>query len=518
LIASDADFGETVSYSIAGGDDSALFTIDGSTGELKFLAAPNAEAPADTGGDNIYEVTVRASDGTNNDDQTLSVTVTGVDEFAPVITSNGGAATASINFLENDTAAVTTVTATDADVPAETLTYSISGADAALFTIVAATGQLTFKAAPDFENKLDAGADNVYNVTVTVTDSGALTDSQDLAITVFNLKANADNIIYGHDSNTTTITIPRWALLFNDTDPDNPGANWYDVINNSWTISTVNSVVGTAALAAPDVTYKGLAAGSSGSFTYALTGSASTTVATQRSSNDTTVTGTNGNDILIGGKTNTTYNLSGGDGNDVLIGNDKGTGDTLTGGEGSDVYFGGVGTDTLILTETTAMIDYVRLDTVTGSGDADTMTGFLAGAGSTRDVVILSDANTTNATTGVQLSSAAGAATYTLDFSLFDIFEFAFDVGTDANLGTGGSNALMDGLDPTVTSGGGDDAVITVAANGKGYIVAYDGGNAYLYYFADTGNGTLAANEIQMIGAFNTVAVGAFDATNFVLV
>ena len=47
---------------------------------------------------------------------------------------------------------MTTVTATDADLPAQTLTYSIvGGADAALFTIDAATGALSFIAAPDFE-------------------------------------------------------------------------------------------------------------------------------------------------------------------------------------------------------------------------------------------------------------------------------------------------------------------------------------------------------------------------------
>lgn len=50
---------------------------------------------------------------------------------APVITSNGGGATTSVNVAENSTA-VTTVTATDSDVPAQTLTYSITGgADAA---------------------------------------------------------------------------------------------------------------------------------------------------------------------------------------------------------------------------------------------------------------------------------------------------------------------------------------------------------------------------------------------------
>ena len=57
-----------------------------------------------------------------------------------------------------------------------TLTYSISGgADAAQFAINASTGALSFLAAPDYETPTDAGANNVYDVTVQVTD-GTLTE------------------------------------------------------------------------------------------------------------------------------------------------------------------------------------------------------------------------------------------------------------------------------------------------------------------------------------------------------
>jgi len=46
-----------------------------------------------------------------------------------------------------------TVTATDADLPVQTIAYSISGgADAGKFSINATTGELTFSAAPDYEN------------------------------------------------------------------------------------------------------------------------------------------------------------------------------------------------------------------------------------------------------------------------------------------------------------------------------------------------------------------------------
>ena len=98
-----------------------------------------------------------------------------------MITSDGGGATAAISLPEN-TLSVTTVTATDAN-PADTLTYSISGADAALFSIDSVTGVLAFKDFQDFEAPADSDTDGDYEVTVTVSD-GTASDSQDLTVTV----------------------------------------------------------------------------------------------------------------------------------------------------------------------------------------------------------------------------------------------------------------------------------------------------------------------------------------------
>jgi parallel beta-helix repeat protein len=101
----------------------------------------------------------------------------------PVIASNGGGATASVTVQEH-TVAVTTVTAADVDLPAQTLTYSISGgADAARFTIGASTGVLRFVTAPDYEAPSDANADNVYVVTVRASD-GVAADTQTLSVSV----------------------------------------------------------------------------------------------------------------------------------------------------------------------------------------------------------------------------------------------------------------------------------------------------------------------------------------------
>ena len=189
VTASDADAGSTLTYSIIGGADAAQFTINAATGALAFVAAPDYETPTDVGANNVYDVTVQVSDGTNTDTQAIAVAVTNVNDNAPVISSNGGGASASVSVAEN-TSAVTIVTASDADA-GSTLTYSIiGGADAAQFTVDAATGALSFVSAPDFETPTDVGGNNVYDVTVQVSD-GTLTDTQAIAVTVTNVNDNA---------------------------------------------------------------------------------------------------------------------------------------------------------------------------------------------------------------------------------------------------------------------------------------------------------------------------------------
>ena len=191
VTATDADLpAQMLTYSISGGADAAKFTVNASTGALSFVTAPNFEAPTDAGADNVYDVIVQASDGSLTDTQAIAVTVTPVNDNAPVIGSNGGGAAASVSVAENTTT-VTTVAASDADLPAQTLTYSIiGGADAGKFTINGSTGALSFVTAPDYETPGDAGANNVYDVTVQATDSGGLVDTQTLAVTVTPINDN----------------------------------------------------------------------------------------------------------------------------------------------------------------------------------------------------------------------------------------------------------------------------------------------------------------------------------------
>ena len=100
---------------------------------------------------------------------------------APIITSNGAGATASIAVAENGTA-VGAVTAIDGDF--QTPKFSIvGGADAAKFTINATTGVLAFLSAPNFEAPTDVGANNSYIVNVQASD-GLKTDVQAITVNV----------------------------------------------------------------------------------------------------------------------------------------------------------------------------------------------------------------------------------------------------------------------------------------------------------------------------------------------
>ena len=181
--------GAGLTYSLSGGADSAKFGIDADYGALSFKVAPDFENPGDSNTDNAYQVQVKVTDAAGGSDvQDITVTVGNVNDGAPVITSNGGGAAATVNVAENTTA-VTDVNASDPDdSEGAGLSYSLSGgADSGKFSISADSGLLRFVAAPDFEKPTSADGDNVYQVQVTVSDSGpgtALTDVQDLSVTV----------------------------------------------------------------------------------------------------------------------------------------------------------------------------------------------------------------------------------------------------------------------------------------------------------------------------------------------
>ena len=69
------------------GDDKEKFYLSAS-GELTFRNPPDFEAPADTGGDNVYQITVEASDDNNTGSLPVTITVANVDEDGTVTLSS----------------------------------------------------------------------------------------------------------------------------------------------------------------------------------------------------------------------------------------------------------------------------------------------------------------------------------------------------------------------------------------------------------------------------------------------
>jgi len=122
-----------------------LFTLT-AAGALTFNAAPNFEAPADAGANNVYDVTVTPTDGTNAGvAAAVAITVSNVDDNATTAVADTNVAVNTV--AENSAAgAVVGVTAlaTDADTGA-TVSYTLDAATLAAgqFAINATTGVVT---------------------------------------------------------------------------------------------------------------------------------------------------------------------------------------------------------------------------------------------------------------------------------------------------------------------------------------------------------------------------------------
>lgn len=268
----------------------------------------------------------------------------------PEITSGDGP-TASYTVFEN-TFAVTTATASDADTNAK-LVWSISGGeDAGLFVIHPQTGQLYLRSAQDFENPYRAS--NTFNVSIAVTD-GYDVDTQNITVNIADV---AEPIVWSGTSRADSITGTAFGDTFtalggNDTiialggdDILNGGAGVDTMIggmgNDSYFVDSVGDIVIEDADAGTDEIITAL--------NYVLP--ANFEVLTLDGGAGLTASGNNQSNAIRGNRgSNTIFALDGNDlvegfaGNDVI---DGGAGhDTLKGGNGNDTLLGGDGNDWL---------------------------------------------------------------------------------------------------------------------------------------------------------------------------
>ena len=245
IAATDPDEGDELTYSIenttAPTDPAVLgpvqfFAIDRATGQITLKKMVNTEATGDPcGTEDQCLVTVTATDSSglpaDGDDAgdepdhvqiNVRIDIIDVNEPPKIQTTNAASPVAvvdadtavSVNENTTDVDALIDVTgdasttgqqnytASDVDLPAQTLTWTLTGADAALFgfgapaadltatphpdTVTGTTGDLQFTMAPDFEDPKDANKDNTYEVTLNVSD-GTNTATLDVKVTVKNL-------------------------------------------------------------------------------------------------------------------------------------------------------------------------------------------------------------------------------------------------------------------------------------------------------------------------------------------
>lgn len=161
-----------------------------------------------------HDFLVKVTDGTGRAaTQAVNVAVLDRNDVAPTITSDE---TASV--VENTPAStiVYTAEASDPDTVG-TRGYSLSGDDAALFSISASSGEVRFLSSPDFEAPADRDGDNVYELVVRASD-GVNESTKDVTIRVMDVNetpvAVDDGVVVrGRSASTGNV-------LANDGDPD----------------------------------------------------------------------------------------------------------------------------------------------------------------------------------------------------------------------------------------------------------------------------------------------------------
>lgn len=478
--------GLPLSFRIAGGADAAKFTIDAVTGVLSFIVAPDFEMPTDQGGNHVYEVVVATSNGTNGDHQALSITIGNTNDNLPVLTSFGGAQSASLTRAENSMT-VATIAAADADGTAPT--YSIlSGADAALFTIDSLTGVLSFIASPDFEHPVDAGADNVYSVTVGASD-GITTLSQALTIAISNVNDLAPVILSNGGGATGTASLLEngsfvTTVVANDGDGTTPtyaitggaDASFFTLDSATGVLSFVNppdfefrrdagadgiyDVIVTAtdgtfvtsqslAVQVLDVNEIGRTLTGNGA---ANTFSPSAPAATQTTALNDTIFGLGGNDIIDGGAG--ADRMEGGVGNDTYY-VDTWTADGFAGNDDIVVEAAGAGTDLVISTanyQLTAEVENLTLAGIAAiSGWGNALSNIITGNAA---------ANLLDGGAGNDRLLGGDGADTLIGGDGTDILNG--EVGNDSLLGGAGSDVLDGGIGADRMEGGTENDTYTV--------------------------------------------------------
>ena len=229
-----------------GGADAGSFTctISGNNAVVAFTAAKDFENPGSADNDNVYTVTVLVDDGVGNDANgatTLTVTVTDVNDQTPTY----AATDTTPSVAEGSTAVETAIAITDTDT-GDANTCALGGADSGLFTctVTATAYTLAFTDAPDYDSAGDSGGNNVYDVTVTISDGVNTGATITYAVTVTDLNDQTPSWSTGSSINVAEGSTAVATLAATDTDTaDSGGLNFALVTNDpSGAVFTLNGL------------------------------------------------------------------------------------------------------------------------------------------------------------------------------------------------------------------------------------------------------------------------------------
>ncbi|KAA0437216.1 MAG: cadherin repeat domain-containing protein, partial [Candidatus Thioglobus sp.] len=203
-----------VTYALTGAD-AGLFVIDADTGIVTSLAVFDFDTPTDDGADNIYSLTITASDS-------ATTVQTATADFTVSITDVSFSITATDSTIAENAIFASTAPDFTGDDRVGVVTYALTGADADLFVIDPTTGVIISNVEFDFETPTDDGADNIYSLTITATDSAttAQTATADFTITI----TDAPFSITATDEEAEENTI------FASTAPDFTGDNGFGAV------------------------------------------------------------------------------------------------------------------------------------------------------------------------------------------------------------------------------------------------------------------------------------------------
>jgi len=238
--ATDGDVDDGITYSLsdnAGG----LFTINSTSGIVTVASALDYEAGT------AHNITVLAtSDDTSTASQVFSISVTDVNEVVTYTID----AIADANVTENSVFTSVTPTLSGAP-PIGTVTYTLAGTDAALFTVDSSTGVVSM-IGRDYESPTDANSDNVYEVTLVATDSDDNTDSEVFTVTVMDVNDNAPVITASQSFSLSELADNGSSVgiaLATDVDTGTTLSNWQITAGNDDGVFAIDANTGVITVA-----------------------------------------------------------------------------------------------------------------------------------------------------------------------------------------------------------------------------------------------------------------------------